>query len=157
MYLSDESLEQAREYAKAALARMDGLSIRPVPTNFCVWYAYHTGKSPELHRALDILTSNRQPFTDSANEEIYERFFTLGREQTELRASMVRVQETLSELASNLGEAGKSTTRYNAALTEISGGIEAAPAPDVVMMLIKRLLEETGAIRTKMELLDNQF
>ena len=63
MYLSDESLEQAREYAKAAFERMEKLSVRPVPTNFCVWYAYHTGKSPELRRAIDILISNRQPFT----------------------------------------------------------------------------------------------
>ncbi|HEV3175575.1 MAG TPA: GGDEF domain-containing protein [Stellaceae bacterium] len=157
MYLSDESLEQAREYAKAAFARMEGLSIRPVPTNFCVWYAYHTGKAPELRRAVDILISNRQPFTDNSNDEIYERFFTLGHEQTELRASMVRVQETLSELVSNLGEAGQSTSRYNAALTEISGGIEADPTPGVVTMLVQRLLEETAAIQKKMELLDNQF
>jgi len=157
MYLSDESLEQAREYAKSAFERMGKLSIRPVPTNYCVWYAYHTGKAPELRRAIDILGSNKQPFTDRANEELYERFFTLGREQNELRAGMARVQETLSELVSNLGEAGQSTSRYNAALTEISGGIEADPAPDTVTKLIRRLLAETAAIQKKMELLDNQF
>jgi len=157
MYLSDESLEQAREYANAAFERMEKLSVRPVPTNFCVWYAYHTGKSPELRRAIDILISNRQPFTESANDELYERFFTLGHEQNELRAGMARVQETLSELVSNLGDAGQSTSRYNATLTEISGGIEADPRPDVVTTLVKRLLEETAAIHKKMELLDNQF
>jgi diguanylate cyclase len=157
MFLNDESLEQAREYAKAAFERMERLTIRPVPMNFCVWYAYHTGKSPELRQAVDALISSQQPFTESANEELYQRFFTLGREQTELRAGMARVQETLSALVSNLGEAGRSTSRYNAALTEISGGIEADPAPDVVMVLVKRLLEETGAIQKRMELLDNQF
>jgi diguanylate cyclase len=128
-----------------------------VPTNFCVWYAYHTGKLPELSRAIDGLISSQQPFTESANGDIYERFFTLGREQTELRAGMARVQETLCELVSNLGEAGQSTSRYNAALTEISGGIQADPAPDAVTVLVKRLLEETGAIQKRMELLDNQF
>jgi len=157
MYLSDESLEQARGYAKAAFERMERLSIRPVPTNFCVWYAYHTGKSPELRRAIDILISNRRPFTDGANEEIYDRFFTLNHEQTELRASMARVQDTLAQLVSNLGEAGQSTSRYNAALTEISGGIEADPAPDVVTVLVRRLLEETAAIQRRMEHLDNHF
>ena len=157
MFLSNESLEQARDYAKAALERMDKLSIRPVPTNFCVWYAYHTGKSPELRRAIDILISNDQPFTESANEEIYDRFFTLGHEQTELRAGMARVQETIAELVSSLGEAGKSTSRYNAALAEISGGIQADPAPDAVMTLVKRLLDETGAMQKKMEHLDNHF
>jgi diguanylate cyclase len=156
MYLSDESLEQAREYAKAAIERMDRLSVRPVPTNFCVWYAYHTGKAPDLTRAVDILTSNQQPFTEQINEELYERFFTLGREQNELRAGMARVQETLSELFSNLGDAGKSTSRYNATLTEISGDIAADPAPDTVTILVKRLLEETATIQKKMELLDNQ-
>jgi diguanylate cyclase len=152
MYLSDESLEQARQYAKAAFERMTGHSIRPVPTNFCVWYAYHTGKAPELRRAIDILASNHQPFTDSVNDDLYERFFTLGREQTELRAGMARVQETLSELVSNLGDAGQHTSRYNAALTEISGGIEADPTPSVVTVLVKRLLEETATIQKKMEL-----
>jgi diguanylate cyclase len=156
MYLSDESLEQAREYAKSAIERMDRLSIRPVPTNFCVWYAYHTGKAPDLRRAVDILASNQQPFTEEVNDEIYERFFTLGREQNELRAGMARVQETLSELVSNLGEAGQSTSRYNATLTEISGGIAADPAPDTVTTLVKRLLAETAAMQKKMELLDNQ-
>ena len=156
MYLSDESLEQAREYAKSAIGRMDALEVRPVPTNFCVWYAYHTGKAPELRRAIDILASNHQPFTEQVNEELYERFFTLGREQNELRAGMARVQETLSELVSNLGEAGKSTSRYNATLTEISGDIAAAPAPDTVTVLVKRLLEETATMQKKIELLDNQ-
>jgi diguanylate cyclase len=157
MYLCDESLEKAREYAKAAFERMDKLSIRPVPTNFCVWYAYHTGKSPDLRRAIDILISNRQPFTENANDELYERFFTLGREQNELRAGMARVQETLSELVSNLGDAGQSTSRYNAALTEISGDIQADPTPDLVTVLIKRLLAETASMQKRMELLDNQF
>ncbi|HLJ19678.1 MAG TPA: GGDEF domain-containing protein, partial [Stellaceae bacterium] len=156
MYLSDESLEQARKYAKSAFERMDALEVRPVPTNFCVWYAYHTGKAPELRRAIDILASNQQPFTEDVNNELYERFFTLGREQNELRAGMARVQETLSELVSNLGEAGKSTSRYKSTLTEISGDIEADPAPDTVTVLIKRLLAETGAMQKKMELLDNQ-
>src|SRR4029077_7647968 len=61
------------------------------------------------------------------------------------------------ELGANLGEAGQSTSRYNAALTEISGGIEADPTPGVVTTLVQRLLEETSAIQKKMELLDNQF
>lgn len=156
MYLSDESLEQAREYAKAAFERMNGLSVRPVPTNFCVWYAYHTGRAPDLRRAIDILASNQQPFSEQVNEELYERFFTLGREQNELRAGMARVQETLSELVSNLGEAGKSTSRYNAALTEISGDIASDPAPDTVTTLVKRLLAETATMQKKMELLDNR-
>jgi diguanylate cyclase len=157
MYFNEESLEQARAYAKAAFERMERLSIRPVPTNFCVWYAYHSGKTPELSRAIDGLLSGRDPLTERANEEIYERFFTLGREQTELRAGMARVQETLSQLVSNLGEAGRTTRQYNAALAEISGGMEADPAPDVVTTLLKRLLDETGAIQKKMEHLDTQF
>src|SRR5579871_6173082 len=156
MYLSDESLELARKYAKSAFERMHALEVRPVPTNFCVWYAYHTGKAPELRRAIDILASNRQPFSEPVNEELYERFFTLGREHNELRAGMARVQETLSELVSNLGEAGKSTSRYKSTLSEISGDIAADPAPDTVTVLVKRLLEETAAMQNKMELLDNQ-
>jgi diguanylate cyclase len=156
MYLSDESLEQAQNYAKSAIERMDELSVRPVPTNFCVWYAYHTGKAPDLRRAIDILASNHQPFTEQVNEELYERFFTLGREQNELRAGMARVQETLSELVSNLGDAGKSTNRYKSTLSEISGDIAADPAPDTVMVLVKRLLEETSTMQKQMELLDNQ-
>ncbi len=36
MYVSDETLEQAREHAKAAIERMESLSVRPVPTNFRV-------------------------------------------------------------------------------------------------------------------------
>jgi diguanylate cyclase len=156
MYLSDESLKQAREYAKSAIERMDSLEVRPVPTNFCVWYAYHTGKAPDLRRAIDILASKQQPFTEQVNEELYERFFTLGREQNELRAGMARVQETLSELVSNLGDAGKSTSQYKSTLTEISGGIAADPAPNTVTVLVKRLLEETATMQKKMELLDNQ-
>jgi diguanylate cyclase len=136
---------------------MQELSIRPVPTNFCVWYAYNTGKVPELTRAIDILASNKQAFTERANEELYEQFFTLGREHSALRAGMHRVQETLSELLTNLSEAGKSTSHYNATLTQISDDIVAEPAPDAVTKLISRLLEETGAMQRRMELLDTQF
>lgn len=157
MHLSDESLEQARDYAKAALERMERLSIRPVPTNFCVWYAYHAGKSPELRHAVDAVIARRQPFTDAVCEELYERFFTLGREQTKLRAGLVRAEETLAELVSDLGEVARSTSRYSASLAEISGGLSADAAAGDVTALVQRLREETAALQGKIELLDNRF
>jgi len=157
MYLRSEGYEQAREYASTALDRIHELAIRPAPTNFCVWYAYNTGDIPELNRAIDILASNTKTFGERANAELYQQFFTFEREHAELRAVMHRVHETLSELLTNLGEASKGTGRYNAALTEISEGIVEEPTPNVVTKLVARLLEETGAMQRRVELLDTQF
>ena len=53
-----QSTEQALEYAKTALARMEEREIPVNPHNFTVWHLYCSDSLPDLTRTLDILIDN---------------------------------------------------------------------------------------------------
>jgi len=157
MFLSDEGLERARDVAKAALAYMEQLGIPPYPRHFCVWYTHAMGEFPDLTRTIETLLSNNRPVTEEVSEELFERFFAVGREHSALRSAMQRVQETTLRLLGSLGEAGASTDRYNSALREITGDLEESRQPQEIRKLGLRLLEETQAMQRKMELVGQEF
>jgi diguanylate cyclase len=161
LLLGDESAEQAAECAKGAFASMQENGVAPTPQNFSVWYTFHTGRNDSLKRAIEILVSNRQPFTDKINNELYERFFTASREHTALRESTRRVQEILSQLMGELGTTGASTKSYNAALREISAGIQeggrVGPDAPPIARLVGRLLEETAAMQRNTDMLADRL
>ena len=68
-------LDRSRDFGTAALKAMLEHDVPPTPQNYAVWYTYIDGTVPELKRTIDILLSNRQPFSPDQNAELYSRFF----------------------------------------------------------------------------------
>jgi len=157
MFLSDEGRERASEIAKSALSYMDQLGIPPYPRHFCVWYTHAMGEFPDLTRTIETLLSNNRPVTEEVSEELFERFFAVGREHSALRSAMQRVQETALRLLGSLGDAGANTSRYSATLKEITGTLGEIQNPQEIRQLGLRLLEETQAMQRKMELVGQEF
>ncbi|HYC13230.1 MAG TPA: GGDEF domain-containing protein [Stellaceae bacterium] len=157
MFLSDEGRERASEIAKSALSYMDQLGIPPYPRHFCVWYTHAMGEFPDLSRTISTLLSNSRPVTEEVSEELFERFFSVGREHSALRTAMQRVQETALRLLGSLGDAGANTDSYSATLREITGNLQESQHPQEIRQLGLRLLEETQAMQRKMELVGQEF
>lgn len=161
MVIGGESPEQAEACARAANASMAEHSVMPTPRNFTVWYTHHTGANTNLTRSIQILISNRRPFTDAVNAELYERFFTSSHENAAVREGVHRVQQILGQLLDFVTDVDKNATTYNAALREISSGIEevavtgGSGSVDLgpIASLVSRLIEETKTMQQNTELL----
>src|SRR5215469_2094798 len=99
MLVDAEGIAAKSDHAQSALAMIARLGIPPTPQNFSVWYEYHDNSNPDLRRTIDVLLSNHREFDEELLDEIYERFFTTGKDQQGVRETARRVQETLREVA----------------------------------------------------------
>lgn len=138
-----EDIEQAAEYARAALDRMAGLGIPPNPDNFSLWYAYFSGRYPDLTRAIDILVSNGQTFSEELNLELFGQFIGFDREGEALRATESRVQETLGHVLSILDKAGQQTGHYGDSLSEFLTATGKSRGLDQLRRMIGAIADET--------------
>lgn len=118
-----ESVEQAREYARAALDFMERRAIAPHPNNFTIWFNYFSGHYPDLKRTLDILLDNDQEFNEQRNADIFQKFFSSIEESISVGETARRADEALIQLLAILGAAGQDTARYGDTLMALSGAV----------------------------------
>jgi len=138
----DDAERIATNYAQAAMATIARLGIPPTPQNYAVWYEYHDGSNPDLQRTIDVLLSNHREFDEALLDELYERFFTAGKDHQAVRETARRVQETLREVVDAVGDAGVGASRYGATLRDVSGQMQSPQVP--LAPLVARLIEETN-------------
>ena len=90
--------------------------IPPTPHNFAVWYAYASGSTPSLTRAIDILDSNRVDYTAERNMELYEQLLGPSREAEQIREAGDRISAAAAVVLSLVQKAGAGTKRYGEAM-----------------------------------------
>jgi diguanylate cyclase len=127
------------------------------PQNFSIWYEYHSGRYLELVRSLDVLLSNKRIFTKELNDEVYEQFFTAARQDRAVRETSERVQETLSQVLSWLGEAETGTKSYGAALQSLSGELASESPAKNLTGLIRKVMSETQAMAERNSALEGRL
>ena len=147
-----DAVEEADQCADNAMSSMRGRRIPTTPQNFAIWYEYHEGSNPSLCRAIDLLLSNGHDFREVVLEELYEKFFTAASEQRALRETSRRIEDTLKEVISAVGEAGDDTRRFGVALRDISGEIAAGRTS--LAELIAKLVIETREMSSHSDLLN---
>jgi diguanylate cyclase len=143
-----QSTEQALEYAKTALAKMEERGIAVNPHNFTVWYLHCSDSLPDLTRTLDILIDNDQEFTEERNAEIYDKFFSSDDETDALANAAAKIESMLGDILSYLGLAGDGAAQYGKTLEAFTGDIEESKSADDLKKIISGVLAET---RTVME------
>lgn len=147
-----DALQHAGQCADSAMSSMHAHGIPTTPQNFTIWYEYHDGSNPNLRCAIDLLVSNGQELRQPVLEELYEKFFTAASEQRALRETSRRIEGTLKEVISAVGEAGDDTRRFGVALRDISGEIDAGRTS--LAELIAKLVIETREMSRDSDLLN---
>jgi diguanylate cyclase len=152
----DHGVEEADAYADAALARLRQAGVPTTPDNFEIFYAYVAQANRELVRAIDVLISNNQPFTPERLDEIHRLYFTSkGCPGAELAELSDRVEATLREAASDLGQVAETTQAFGGKLEDLQS--EAHPNADhgpesadsraaALPQLVEKLIAETRAM-----------
>ena len=152
-----ESSEQAASYAKAAFAKMAALGIVSQPENFETWYCYYAGTNPELKQILDVALRKKEKFTDVLNGEIYDRFFGLSHEATEIKKASNRIQSAVTRVLEYLGDTNAEVLTYGKALETVSGKIENETDIDAIRDVVGDILSETKRMAVKSRKLEGQL
>lgn len=150
---SDRSHSGSHAIADAALARMRERDIPPTPENYRVWYTYCAGTHPDLTRALDVLVSNRDSFTDERNAEIHQRFFGTEDDLPRLADTSERLEAAISRVMSALDSGGRETDASGRRIASLSGTLSGDSSLAHIQDTVREILRETrGLIHRNQEL-----
>jgi diguanylate cyclase len=145
-----------RKFGEDALAAMLTRDVAPTPQNYAVWYAYVAGTVPELKRVLDILISNKQPFTLEISAELYARFFDESGQIKLLTAAGGRLKHIVDQLKKQLESAAGDANAFGRTLDDFSTAI-GETAADGVRELIDDLLVETQRVADRNRQLEERL
>jgi diguanylate cyclase len=72
--LDELDLEYASAIAQRAIQQMTERGVLPTPNNFSVWFSYLLGTSPDLKRAIDILSGNKKQFDANTMRDLFSTY-----------------------------------------------------------------------------------
>ncbi len=130
-------VERVGSQAEAAMASMQAHGVQPTPSNFSVWYAYHTGQNSDLTRTIDVLLSNHCPIDDQALDQLHGTFFRPPVSERALCEKTIRARDTLKTVL-NLVEKAQSDADGNEISAQFLANVHS------LADLIDSLVEETS-------------
>ena len=155
--LYSERMEEASRFAQSALKRLRADGVPPTPNNFTVWYAYFSGRVPDLTRAIDILTSNNQPVTDERCGDLYRQFFAPDSDGQALREAGERLQAALEQALGAISQGGSDVGQYGQALDAFKGTIGLARTLEQLKLVVRSVADETQRMAAKNRHLQSQL
>ena len=121
MDVNDHGIDESGTYAAEALRRMRALGVPSTPANFEIWYSYVARASTELVKAMDVMTSNREPFTRARLAEIHALYFSSGEcEAQRLTDLSDQLEDLLVDANREVAAAGQGAEAMGGRVTEIA-------------------------------------
>lgn len=90
--------------------------VSPSAQNYEVWLAYRLGALSELRREIDERIARGEKFTDAANQQLHERYFSNARLTAQMVATGERIARELNGVIHAMNAAGQSASDYGAEL-----------------------------------------
>ncbi|MEE8272430.1 MAG: GGDEF domain-containing protein [Alphaproteobacteria bacterium] len=153
-----DSPQQASEFARAALDRMAEEDIPANPDNYAVWYCYFSGNNQDLIRAIDVLVSNGQRFTEALNRALYGNYIGVDGERRLVREIGERAQGALEAVLDALRECSQGARGYGEKLAGLSTRLG---RPDIgldgLREIIDAIVEDSRAIAEQNRLLSDKL
>jgi diguanylate cyclase len=137
------SKDKANEFAAKAFERIHELSLPPTPEIYEVWYAYFSGVNPEIARAIDILTTNKQVINLDRCLELHHRFLSEGRQNERVRQAGDKIHETIKGVTGAVTNVKSATTQYQLTLSEAKGKLTGDMSKDAMERVLKTVMDDT--------------
>lgn len=134
-----EPLDKAQRYGREAMTRMAEEGVAPTPQNYAVWYAYNAGFTPELNRAVDILTASNQPLTDETVQRLYDSYVGTRHQGGLVAEAESQITDTLREVMDILAQASQGTDNFGRNLADFSGRLSSSMGVDQLREAVGRL------------------
>ena len=138
----EESADEARQFAQAALEAMAKATVPPNPANFRTWYEYASKRNPALTRAMDDLVKQGAAFDDATCLDLFERFFGAARNELVVNEVSRSVHQNLTVIHDMASDANGGAARYNAVLRQVHEELKSGG--DIAESAIERAATETA-------------
>src|ERR1035438_5357118 len=120
MYL--DGVVEARSLSGAVVTTLQKFEIAATPDNYALWYEYHSGRSPDLQRTIDVIISNNAGFDERTLQDLYSSYFSSVKEEQAVREASFRVLETLQDVIGLADGARADARQFGATLSGLTSG-----------------------------------
>jgi diguanylate cyclase len=134
-------------FAHAAMGAMLEHGVSPTPSNYLIWYSYHSDSTPGLRPAMEARLEG--PITQDWLDELYGQFFAVEREAHSLQEVAARLESAVNEAVGLILDAREDALRYGGTLDQASSRLAAEPAS--ISVLLRRLVAETQEVSRRTE------
>lgn len=125
---------------------MDKFDVPTNPNNIAVWYAYASGRYPDVRKTIDELIAEDKPFTENICAEIHEKYFNVGRETLLVTEASDRIVDELDRARDYVGKASDSTQKIGERLKSCAAHLNSDDGPGDIKSVIDQMVEETEAV-----------
>ena len=143
-----DGFDSAEDYAASALSLLKDKKIAPCPPNFQVWYAYFSGRDPELKKKLDDRLSQAKPISSEECEEIFANYFQIDKDALAIGAASDRIGSVTDQIIKYVRASIGVTGNFDNVLTEVSDSLGSVSSSDALGELVKRLANETKEVHS---------
>jgi diguanylate cyclase len=138
--------DKAGDFAARAIAEMKKLGVSPHPNNFALFYCHVSGTYPDLSKAIDILATNGQAFTEAACSGLHDKFLSHAIEAANLKEVSTHIEEMLAQVIEYLGNATKGNVNYGETLSGISSILADGATAQNIKAIVTEVLNETRTV-----------
>ena len=138
-------LEQTRHYIRIALPLMSKHNIPITPQNYTVWYKYVSSSERELTNIIDTMIREGTPFTDEANENLYQQF-CLEKEEGELRKIREDLKKVLLTILHEVTEFTDQTDEYEKFVTKSVDILSDDSSLQEIRIVISEIIDKTKTL-----------
>ena len=149
--------EKTTDYSRQAIESMAHQGISATPENYTVWYAYHSGREPDLGRTIDVLVDNKQPVDNDLCAELYNRYFTSDDQSEAVLGVSDRIEQAVEQIMAAVGAAGDSAAQFGESLQTFTGKLSGKSAALDLREATQAILQETRSVQAQNLKLEDQL
>ena len=125
---------------------MERFDIPANPNNIAVWYAYASGRYPDVRKTIDDLIAEDMTFTEKVCAEIHEKYFNVGRETLLVAKASDRIVGELDRARDYVGKASDNTHKIGGRLKSCAAHLSTEEGANDIKGVIDQMVEETEAV-----------
>ncbi len=137
-----DSIEDAAAFAKQALDLLDEHKVPATPQNFTIWYAYVSGRHPDLVTMLNQLLGSETVFPVERHGEIYDRFFSTQQEEEALHDASEQIDLQLDGLMDMLHEASGEAQEFQESIQDGLQDLTQSKGLDGITQIMQKVVSQ---------------
>lgn len=157
LLIYNHDLDQAKDYTKRALRRLEKEKLPPTPVNFELWYVYYANLNQDVKRAIDILTAGGSEMTSDQCMEIYQHCLRPDESHDDVRLIGDQIQRTLRSVTSLMDEVKLQGISYSGSLESATEQIGAARTLEELESMVTTLVRDTKSMLEHNEVLEKEL
>ena len=150
------TVENTAEFVRLALPLMNRHGVPMTPRNYAVWFEYVAGGNAALTEEIDRRVAAQQPFTEAANDELYQQFVSEC-DVGAFQRIRVEMRQMLREVGASLMNAGQDAERFGGRLSGTMQQLERSQSLDDLRDAVRTLSDEAREMRESTHALKAHF